>query len=59
MGLSYQEILRVWRERPDSRFRARVALHHMVPLRGDITGGAGGLTLLAALAAQTARLRSV
>jgi alkanesulfonate monooxygenase SsuD/methylene tetrahydromethanopterin reductase-like flavin-dependent oxidoreductase (luciferase family) len=59
MGLSYQEIQRVWREAD----RIPVLEHawlwdHMVPLRGDVTGAAlEAWTLLSALAAQTTRLR--
>jgi len=59
MGLTYEEILRVWREAD----RLPVFEHawlwdHMVPLRGDIAGAAlEAWTLLAALAAQTDRLR--
>ena len=59
MGLSYQEILRVWREADQIPvFEHAWLWDHMVPLRGDITGAAlEAWTLLAALAAQTARLR--
>src|SRR5271170_3222878 len=59
MGLSYEQILTVWREAD----RIPVFEHawlwdHMVPLRGDITGAAlEAWTLLPALAAQTSRLR--
>jgi alkanesulfonate monooxygenase SsuD/methylene tetrahydromethanopterin reductase-like flavin-dependent oxidoreductase (luciferase family) len=59
MGLSYQEIQRIWREAD----RVPVLEHawlwdHMVPLRGDVTGAAlEAWTLLSALAAQTTRLR--
>lgn len=59
MGLSYEQILKVWQEAD----RIPVFEHawlwdHLVPLRGDITGAAlEAWTLLAALAAQTSRLR--
>lgn len=58
-GISYDDILRIWREAD----RLPVFEHawlwdHMVPLRGDVTGPAlEAWTLLAALAAQTERLR--
>jgi alkanesulfonate monooxygenase SsuD/methylene tetrahydromethanopterin reductase-like flavin-dependent oxidoreductase (luciferase family) len=59
MGLTYDEILNAWREAD----RIPVFEHawlwdHMVPLRGDVRGAAlEAWTLLAALAAQTSRLR--
>ncbi|MCM3885502.1 LLM class flavin-dependent oxidoreductase [Frankia sp. R82] len=59
MGNSYQEILTIWREAD----RLPVFEHawlwdHLVPLRGDVTADAlEAWTLLAALAAQTERLR--
>src|SRR5215468_4797067 len=59
MGLSYEEILRIWREADQIPvFEHAWLWDHMVPLRGDITGAAlEAWTLLAALAAQTTRLR--
>lgn len=59
MGLSYQEIQRIWREADQIPVIEHAWLwDHMVPLRGDITGAAlEAWTLLAALAAQTTRLR--
>src|SRR6478752_3528906 len=59
MGLSYEEILRIWREADQIPvFEHAWLWDHMVPLRGEITGAAlEAWTLLAALAAQTARLR--
>jgi len=58
-GLSYQEIVRVWREADQvPEFRDAWLWDHLVPLRGDVTGAAlEAWTLLAALAAQTSRLR--
>ncbi len=58
-GLSYDEILRVWREADQiPLFEHAWLWDHMVPLRGDIRGAAlEAWTLLAALAAQTRRLR--
>jgi alkanesulfonate monooxygenase SsuD/methylene tetrahydromethanopterin reductase-like flavin-dependent oxidoreductase (luciferase family) len=59
MGLTYEEILRTWRaaDRIDV-FEHAWLWDHMVPLRGDIRGAAlEAWTLLAALAAQTTRLR--
>lgn len=59
MGLTYDQILRVWLDAD----RADVFEHawlwdHLVPLRGDVEGDAlEAWTLLAALAAQTRRLR--
>jgi alkanesulfonate monooxygenase SsuD/methylene tetrahydromethanopterin reductase-like flavin-dependent oxidoreductase (luciferase family) len=59
MGLSYEEILRIWREADQIPVFGHAWLwDHMVPLRGEITGAAlEAWTLLAALAAQTTRLR--
>ena len=59
MGLTYGEIQRVWREADQIPvFEHAWLWDHMVPLRGDITGAAlEAWTLLAALAAQTVRLR--
>ena len=58
-GLSYEEILRVWREADQvPEFQHAWLWDHLVPLRGDVTGAAlEAWTLLAALAAQTSRLR--
>jgi alkanesulfonate monooxygenase SsuD/methylene tetrahydromethanopterin reductase-like flavin-dependent oxidoreductase (luciferase family) len=58
-GLSYGEILRVWREADQvPEFEHAWLWDHLVPLRGDVTGAAlEAWTLLAALAAQTSRLR--
>jgi alkanesulfonate monooxygenase SsuD/methylene tetrahydromethanopterin reductase-like flavin-dependent oxidoreductase (luciferase family) len=59
MGLTYDEILRVWREADQIPvFEHAWLWDHMVPLRGDVSGAAlEAWTLLAALAAQTSRLR--
>src|ERR1700719_459696 len=59
IGLTYQDILRVWREADQiPLFEHAWLWDHMVPLRGDIAGAAlEAWTLLAALAAQTNRLR--
>jgi hypothetical protein len=59
MGLTCEEILRVWREAEQIPvFEHAWLWDHMVPLRGDIRGAAlEAWTLLAALAAQTSRLR--
>ena len=59
MGLTYQEILSTWRQADQIPAISHAWLwDHMVPLRGDITGAAlEAWTLLAALAAQTSRLR--
>ena len=59
MGLTYEEILNVWREADRIvSLRARLALGPHGPVRGDIRGAAlEAWTLLAALAAQTSRLR--
>jgi alkanesulfonate monooxygenase SsuD/methylene tetrahydromethanopterin reductase-like flavin-dependent oxidoreductase (luciferase family) len=58
-GLGYAEILRVWREADRvPEFQDAWLWDHLVPLRGDVTGAAlEAWTLLAALAAQTSRLR--
>jgi alkanesulfonate monooxygenase SsuD/methylene tetrahydromethanopterin reductase-like flavin-dependent oxidoreductase (luciferase family) len=58
-GLTYDEILRVWREADAvSEFADAWLWDHLVPLRGEVTGAAlEAWTLLAALAAQTTRLR--
>jgi len=58
-GLGYEEILRVWREADHvPEFQDAWLWDHLVPLRGDVTGAAlEAWTLLAALAAQTSRLR--
>jgi alkanesulfonate monooxygenase SsuD/methylene tetrahydromethanopterin reductase-like flavin-dependent oxidoreductase (luciferase family) len=59
MGVTYGQILRVWREADElAVFEHAWLWDHMVPLRGDIRGAAlEAWTLLAALAAQTSRLR--
>src|SRR5260370_949957 len=59
MGNSYEQILEVWREADQLPvFEHAWLWDHMVPLRGDIKGAAlEAWTLLAALAAQTSRLR--
>src|SRR6266542_2317328 len=59
MGLSYDDILDVWRAADQiDTFEHAWLWDHMVPLRGDISGAAlESWTLLAALAAQTSRLR--
>src|ERR1700728_1180333 len=58
-GLDYAEILRVWREADQvPEIQDAWLWDHLVPLRGDVTGAAlEAWTLLAALAAQTSRLR--
>jgi len=58
-GGNYEEILGVWREAEERPvFEDAWLWDHMVPLRGDIRGAAlEAWTLLAALAAQTRRLR--
>lgn len=58
-GLSYDEIARIWREADGvPEFEHAWLWDHLVPLRGDVTGAAlEAWTLLAALAAQTSRLR--
>jgi len=59
MGVTYEEILKVWQEADQTPvFEHAWLWDHMVPLRGDIKGAAlEAWTLLAALAAQTSRLR--
>jgi alkanesulfonate monooxygenase SsuD/methylene tetrahydromethanopterin reductase-like flavin-dependent oxidoreductase (luciferase family) len=56
---TYPEILRIWREADAvEAFEHAWLWDHLVPLRGDVTGPAlEAWTLLAALAAQTTRLR--
>jgi len=58
MGVSYEQILRIWREADQIPvFEHAWLWDHMVPLRGEITGPAlEAWTLLCALAAQTSRL---
>lgn len=59
MGLTYAEILAVWREADQIPLIEHAWLwDHMVPLRGDVRADAlEAWTLLSALAAQTTRLR--
>ncbi len=59
LGTSYPEIQRIWREADQIPvFEHAWLWDHMVPLRGDIRAAAlEAWTLLAALAAQTSRLR--
>jgi len=59
MGIGYPEISRIWREADQVPvFEHAWLWDHMVPLRGDIRAAAlEAWTLLAALAAQTSRLR--
>ena len=59
MGLTYQDILRVWRDADQVPLFGHAWLwDHLVPLRGDVHGAAlEAWTLLGALAAQTQRLR--
>src|SRR5690242_18451004 len=59
MGLSYQDILEVWRDADEIPVIEHAWLwDHMVPLRGNVHAAAlEAWTLLAALAAQTTRLR--
>jgi alkanesulfonate monooxygenase SsuD/methylene tetrahydromethanopterin reductase-like flavin-dependent oxidoreductase (luciferase family) len=59
MGISYDHILDVWKQADDlAVFEHAWLWDHMVPLRGPVTGAAlEAWTLLAALAAQTSRLR--
>ncbi|MEA2630790.1 MAG: hypothetical protein QOE66_1009 [Chloroflexota bacterium] len=56
---TYGEILRIWREADEVPvFEHAWLWDHLVPLRGEVTGAAlEAWTLLAALAAQTTRLR--
>jgi alkanesulfonate monooxygenase SsuD/methylene tetrahydromethanopterin reductase-like flavin-dependent oxidoreductase (luciferase family) len=58
-SISYGEILKVWREADAVPvFEDAWLWDHLVPLRGDVNGAAlEAWTLLAALAAQTSRLR--
>ena len=58
-NIPYSEILRIWREADEvAAFQHAWLWDHLVPLRGDVTGSAlEAWTLLAALAAQTSRLR--
>jgi alkanesulfonate monooxygenase SsuD/methylene tetrahydromethanopterin reductase-like flavin-dependent oxidoreductase (luciferase family) len=58
-NISYAEILKIWREADTVPVIEHAWLwDHLVPLRGDVTGAAlEAWTLLAALAAQTSRLR--
>jgi len=58
-GLGYDEILRVWREADRvPEFQDAWLWDHLIPLRGAVTDPAlEAWTLLAALAAQTSRLR--
>src|SRR5215472_10064797 len=59
MGLSYEEIQRIWREADQIPvFEHAWLWDHMLPLRGDVRADTlEAWTLLAALAAQTSRLR--
>jgi alkanesulfonate monooxygenase SsuD/methylene tetrahydromethanopterin reductase-like flavin-dependent oxidoreductase (luciferase family) len=59
MGIGYPEIQRIWREAEQIPvFEHAWLWDHMVPLRGDVRAAAlEAWTLLAALAAQTSRLR--
>jgi alkanesulfonate monooxygenase SsuD/methylene tetrahydromethanopterin reductase-like flavin-dependent oxidoreductase (luciferase family) len=59
IGLRYDEALRIWREADALPvFEHAWLWDHMVPLRGDVRADAlEAWTLLAALAAQTSRLR--
>jgi len=56
---TYEDVLRVWREADQvGVFEHAWLWDHLVPLRGEVTGSAlEAWTLLAALAAQTERLR--
>jgi alkanesulfonate monooxygenase SsuD/methylene tetrahydromethanopterin reductase-like flavin-dependent oxidoreductase (luciferase family) len=58
-GISYAEILKIWREADAVPMIEHAWLwDHLVPLRGEVAGAAlEAWTLLAALAAQTSRLR--
>ncbi|HZR54115.1 MAG TPA: LLM class flavin-dependent oxidoreductase [Streptosporangiaceae bacterium] len=58
-GLTYDQILRTWREAEAvPEFEHAWLWDHLVPLRGEVTGAAlEAWTLLAGLAAQTSRLR--
>jgi len=59
MGLTYDQIQRIWREADQlDVFEHAWLWDHLVPLRGAVDGDAlEAWTLLAALAAQTSRLR--
>ena len=59
MGIGYPEIVRIWREADEVPVFGHAWLwDHLVPLRGDVRAAAlEAWTLLAALAAQTSRLR--
>jgi alkanesulfonate monooxygenase SsuD/methylene tetrahydromethanopterin reductase-like flavin-dependent oxidoreductase (luciferase family) len=59
MGIGYPEICRIWREADQVPVFGHAWLwDHLVPLRGDVRAAAlEAWTLLAALAAQTSRLR--
>lgn len=59
VNTTYRELLRLWREADEvSAFEHAWLWDHLVPLRGDVTDPAlEAWTLLAALAAQTTRLR--
>jgi alkanesulfonate monooxygenase SsuD/methylene tetrahydromethanopterin reductase-like flavin-dependent oxidoreductase (luciferase family) len=59
IGISYEQILNTWREADElPAFEHAWLWDHMVPLRGDVRAAAlEAWTLLAALAAQTRRLR--
>ena len=58
-NISYAEIMKIWREADAVPVIEHAWLwDHLVPLRGEVTGAAlEAWTLLAALAAQTSRLR--
>src|SRR5579863_3951683 len=58
-GTTYDQILQAWREAEAvPEFEHAWLWDHLVPLRGEVTGAAlEAWTLLAALAAQTSRLR--
>ena len=58
-GTTYDQILQVWREAEAvPEFEHARLWDHLVPLRGEVTGPAlEAWTLLAALVAQTSRLR--
>lgn len=58
-NITYEKILATWREADAiPEFEHAWLWDHLVPLRGDVTGAAlEAWTLLAALAAQTSRLR--
>ena len=55
---TYQELVSVWKEADDLGFDSAFAFDHLMPIMSDPTGPCfEGWTLLAALAAQTHRLR--